>query len=82
MWAADRARQAVAKWLAGAARRDTWPDLVGCQNDEMGLGARDALREAAKTLGRPSLADVKVTGGDGLPDGARDGSPKASWRRP
>jgi ABC-type sugar transport system substrate-binding protein len=68
LWAADKAKAAVAKWLAQAAQRDAWPDVVGCQNDEMALGARDALLQGAAQFGRPALAKVPVTGGDGLPE--------------
>jgi ABC-type sugar transport system substrate-binding protein len=67
-WVADRARDAVLKWLTVASRRDAWPDLVGCQNDEMARGVRAALIEAARVYARPSLATVPITGCDGLPD--------------
>jgi len=68
MWSTDQAREAVCKWLLSPARANQWPDLIGCQNDEMGIGARDALAQVAKELNQPALADVPITGGDGLPD--------------
>jgi len=68
-WSAAKAREAVARWLHSVARREAWPGIVGCQNDEMGLGAREALLQAAGDLDHPALRDVPVTGGDGLPDG-------------
>jgi ABC-type sugar transport system substrate-binding protein len=67
-WTTDRAREAVYKWLVRARIRDAWPDLVGCQNDEMALGAREALLQAAQDFERPALARLPVTGGDGLPE--------------
>jgi len=71
MWSAEKAREAVNRWLRSPTRQDKWPDLVGCQNDEMGLGAREALAEAARELNRPALVEVPVTGGDGLPEGGQ-----------
>ena len=56
------------QWLLRARLRDAWPDLVGCQNDEMALGAREALVQAARDFERPALARLPVTGGDGLPE--------------
>ena len=67
-WVAERTRDAVLKWMRRAQVRDGWPDLVGCQNDEMAMGAREALVRAANEFRRPDLARIPVTGGDGLPD--------------
>ncbi|HEU5323594.1 MAG TPA: substrate-binding domain-containing protein, partial [Methylomirabilota bacterium] len=66
-WSADKARDAVLKWLAGASGRGEWPALVGCQNDEMARGAVEALAEGARRHNAPALAAVPVTGVDGLP---------------
>jgi ABC-type sugar transport system substrate-binding protein len=66
-WSMDRAREAVAKWLAGVSGRGGWPALVGCQNDEMASGAAEALAEAARLYDVPALATLPVTGIDGLP---------------
>ena len=68
LWSGREARQAVTRWLSSAAHRHQWPDLVGCQNDAMAMGAREALIAAAGLYGRPELRDVPITGGDGLPD--------------
>jgi hypothetical protein len=65
-WSADRAREAVLKWLAAAQGRGEWPALVGCQNDEMARGASEALAEAARRHNVPALASLPVTGIDGL----------------
>jgi ABC-type sugar transport system substrate-binding protein len=66
-WSADKARDAVLKWLAGASGRGEWPALVGCQNDEMAQGAVEALADAARRYAAPALTRVPVTGIDGLP---------------
>jgi ABC-type sugar transport system substrate-binding protein len=68
LWSPEESRRCVTRWLAGASRLDRWPRLIGCQNDAMALGARDALTEAAQLYARPALRDVPVTGGDGLPE--------------
>ena len=68
LWSRTAAREAVAKWLSHASPRGHWPDLVGCQNDVMAIGAREALGDAARLYSCPALREVPVTGGDGLPD--------------
>jgi ABC-type sugar transport system substrate-binding protein len=68
LWSRKEAREVVAKWLSHASQRGDWPDLIGCQNDAMAMGAREALAEAARLHSRPSLLQVPITGGDGLPD--------------
>lgn len=67
-WVADKAKDAVLRWLAVARRREAWPDLIGCQNDEMARGVKEAVTAAATLYGRPSLARVPITGCDGLPN--------------
>jgi len=67
MWTEASGAQAVASFL----RLKTWqsapPDVVGCQNDSMALGALKALRAS----GESALARVPVTGCDGLKDGGQ-----------
>jgi hypothetical protein len=70
-WSLERAREAVQRWLARAVVRGAEPNLVGCQNDAMALGAYEALQHAARDLDRPGLRRVPVTGGDGLPEGGQ-----------
>ncbi len=67
-WSDEEAEAGVAKWLASPLRRQATLDVVSCQNDHMGAGARHALDKAAEQLGRPDLKRVPVLGGDGLPD--------------
>jgi ABC-type sugar transport system substrate-binding protein len=65
-WEVELAEKVVHKWIT--SRRQTVLGAVVCQNDHMGLGARQALLHAAQDLGRPELKDLCVIGGDGLPD--------------
>jgi ABC-type sugar transport system substrate-binding protein len=72
LWSAQRTEEVVYKWLLAPSRLELgFPDLVGCQNDEMALGAREALGRAADALKMPRLARVPVTGLDGLPEGGQ-----------
>jgi ABC-type sugar transport system substrate-binding protein len=68
LWSRKEAREMVAKRLSHASHRGDWPHLIGCQNDAMAMGAHDALADAARLYKTPSLLEVPVTGGDGLPD--------------
>jgi ribose transport system substrate-binding protein len=67
LWTEDSGEHAVSAFL----RLKTWhsapPDVVGCQNDSMALGALKALRAS----GEAALARVPVTGCDGLPEGGQ-----------
>ena len=72
LWSLERSREVVYRWLEAPNRAQRgWPDLVGCQNDEMALGAREALERAARELQAPALRSVPVTGLDGLSDGGQ-----------
>lgn len=67
LWTEASGAQAVASFL----RLKTWqsapPEVVGCQNDSMALGALKVLSAA----GDAGLARVPVTGCDGLKDGGQ-----------
>ena len=67
LWTEASGAQAFASFL----RLKTWqsapPDVVGCQNDSMALGALKALRAS----GESAFSRVPVTGCDGLPDGGQ-----------
>lgn len=67
LWTEESGEQAVTSFL----RLKTWqsapPDVVGCQNDSMAVGALRVLRSAKE----PGFARIPVTGCDGLPDGGR-----------
>lgn len=71
LWSAAQAKEAVLKWLAWESQRGEFPDLVGCQNDAMAVGASEALALAATQHSRAALRRIPVTGGDGLPDEGR-----------
>jgi ribose transport system substrate-binding protein len=67
LWTEDSGEKAVASFL----RLKTWqtfaPQVVGCQNDSMAMGARRAL----KAFTEADLSRLPVTGCDGLPAGGR-----------
>jgi ABC-type sugar transport system substrate-binding protein len=63
-WTSEGARLALDRWF----ETDHPPPGVVCaQNDDMALGARQALRDAASRRGEMSLAEIPVTGCDGSP---------------
>ena len=65
-WTEASAEKAVVAWLRLKTSESFRPDLVGCQNDEMALGARKALTAQRKEWGR-----LPFTGCDGLPEGGQ-----------
>ncbi len=65
-WTEASAEKAVVAWLRLKTSESFHPDLVGCQNDEMAVGARKALTAQRKEWGR-----LPFTGCDGLPDGGQ-----------
>jgi len=67
-WNADDAERTVGGWLRMVMSGKWHVDLVGCQNDEMAVGAKKALSTVAIYLGRADLESVAVTGCNGLPD--------------
>jgi ABC-type sugar transport system substrate-binding protein len=66
-WDPAVAENAVYKWLTSPMHQKTPLHAVASQNDTMGIAARQALRRAARELGRPELSGIPVLGGDGLP---------------
>ena len=68
LWTEESGHQVVERWLRLNPSEDARPDVVACQNDTMAVGARKALR-ARRDI--PELAQVPVTGVDGLLQGGR-----------
>ena len=66
-WNAADAERTISGWLRMVMAGKSKLDLIGCQNDEMAEGARQALDSVAEYLGRPELRNVLVTGCNGLP---------------
>jgi ABC-type sugar transport system substrate-binding protein len=66
-WTTDEAREAVGRWLGIVGRSNKRISLVGCNNDQIAVGALDALAAAAAELGRPDFKAVPVIGCDGTP---------------
>jgi ABC-type sugar transport system substrate-binding protein len=66
-WSVDGGARATRAWLARAGDRTHRPRVIGAQNDSMAVGARIALSEADVSVGVLDLANVYITGCDGLP---------------
>jgi ABC-type sugar transport system substrate-binding protein len=67
-WATEESERVVEGWLRMVLSGSSRLDLIGCQNDAMAVGARNALQSVAAYLRRPEIARIPVTGVDGLPD--------------
>lgn len=67
-WTEADAERVVTNFLRIVLSGPQRIDLVGCQNDEMAVGALKALSAVAKYLRRPEVLKIPVTGCDGLPD--------------
>jgi len=65
-WTEASGREVMERWLRLKHHDSELPDLVGCQNDAMAVGARAAV--AART-GDAGLRRCLFTGVDGLPEG-------------
>ncbi|MGH9763999.1 MAG: sugar ABC transporter substrate-binding protein, partial [Blastocatellia bacterium] len=70
-WSAEDAERTVTGWLRMVMSGKTRLDLIGCQNDEMAVGAKRAIDSVAAYLGRPEIAAIRITGCNGLPDFGR-----------
>jgi len=66
-WTENSGHRAVASWLKLTTSKEATIQLVGCQNDEMALGARRAIEETASQAERERLLRLPFTGCDGLP---------------
>ncbi len=63
-WTSEGSRLLLDRWLE-QAETPTLPDAVCAQNDEMALGARQALRDAASRRDLPWLGELPIIGCDG-----------------
>jgi ABC-type sugar transport system substrate-binding protein len=70
-WTTDSGFDATRLWLRSDPPKDCRRLVVGAQNDAMALGAHRALLEEAQARGRAELAEVRITGCDGLPLGGQ-----------
>jgi len=66
-WTSATGEKAVADWLKVVVPGGIVPTLVGCGCDDIAVAAKKALREIAQSLGHPALAQIRVTGVDGVP---------------
>jgi ABC-type sugar transport system substrate-binding protein len=64
-WTEASGREVVERWLRLKHHDAELPDIVGCQNDMMAVGARSAMAALAGGTDRSCL----FTGVDGLPEG-------------
>lgn len=67
-WSRQHAAQTVHDWLRLSAGRGRPFDLVTCQNDDLALGALEALAAEAQKTGRAEIGRIAVSGCDGAPD--------------
>jgi ABC-type sugar transport system substrate-binding protein len=71
-WVSSKAASAVETWFAANPAGAPLPAVIGCQNDAMAMGAREALERVSAKKGDPSIRRIPITGCDGTPDyGAR-----------
>jgi ribose transport system substrate-binding protein len=66
-WTAEFTEMMVGGWLRMVMARKLQIDLIGCQNDQMAVGAKTALKSAAGLLNQPEIANIPVTGVDAVP---------------
>ena len=66
-WTSEGGEQALRSWIQTVEAADLPKCLVGAQNDNMAVGAKQALASEAEARGQPAIARVHVTGCDGLP---------------
>jgi ribose transport system substrate-binding protein len=65
-WTEASAQKAISSWLALSTSRDEQIDVVGAQNDSMGMAARQTF-EAQSKEEREKRRNILFTGCDGLP---------------
>jgi ABC-type sugar transport system substrate-binding protein len=65
-WTTEGAERVISNWLRIVLSGQSRIDLIGCQNDAMALGAVKALKAVAEHLRRPEIANIPVTGCDGV----------------
>jgi ABC-type sugar transport system substrate-binding protein len=65
-WSEESAEKAVANMYRLKSAENFRPDLIGCQNDAMAVGAKRALQAVRDEWGR-----LPYTGCDGLPEGGQ-----------
>jgi ribose transport system substrate-binding protein len=67
-WTRDGTRKTLDAHFGRVARGRKRPDALACQNDEIAVGALQALDSVATRLARPEWRNVYILGCDGLPD--------------
>ncbi len=67
-WTEESAHKIVRNWMGLSTSRSLNVGVVGCQNDEMAVGARKAFSEAVNDSDREAWLGLPFTGCDGLPE--------------
>lgn len=67
-WTEDSAYKAVSSWMHLSTSQKLPVDAVICQNDDMAMGARKALRELTNQIAQDKFSTLAFTGCDGLPN--------------
>jgi len=70
-WTVEGGARVMADWLQIFKKRELPRFIVGSQNDDMAMGARKAVQEAARTRSDLSLDQVRFSGCDGAPEYGR-----------
>jgi ABC-type sugar transport system substrate-binding protein len=71
-WTQRSAYQAVRSWLSLSTSRELQIQAVGCQNDAMAIGAREALDGLIGTQAHAQWQNIPLVGCDGLPGTGKD----------
>jgi ABC-type sugar transport system substrate-binding protein len=66
-WSSESGERAIENWIRIFGRRELPPCVVGCQNDSMAVGAREALLRAGATRKGLSTPRFALTGCDASP---------------
>ena len=67
-WTEESAYKAVSSWMHLSTSQKLPVDAVICQNDDMAIGARKALRELTHSAAQEKFSSLPFTGCDGLPN--------------
>jgi len=67
-WSKTSAYRIVKQWLSLSTSRELHIQVIGCQNDTMAAGARQAFEEVPEEVEREAWLRLPITGCDGVPN--------------
>ncbi len=67
-WTTESGYKAIQAWLRLSTSRQMHVGVIGCQNDAMAAGARQAFEEVGSSAERDQWLSLPFTGCDGLPE--------------